>query len=244
MVVNNEFEKIWTDTVEQLIIEFSELLGVKHKPLSWLKFILRYHYTRQKKYVKKAYMKKNTINIDRHKVSACIMKSILTAKPLFIPLCKKIKFLCSSASSLHSIIDSEIKTICNEDKLQDIEKYYIYLNEYLAVSVAVSILDGYIMSDEDEDRFKHHIVMPEPFPKPDEDYLLDVCIGLYYSGVKGFNPITYANVLFLWEKYSCRKTQCDNIIASYTSTLYNQGMSTEEIENFLNNARLGKDQRS
>lgn len=81
----------------------------------------------------------------------------------------------------------------------------------MAINIAKTILDSYINSNDKENRFKHEIIIPEPFPEPDHDYLRDFCIGLHYSDIKSFNPITYANVFFLWEKYSCRKTQCDNL---------------------------------
>ena len=93
----------------------------------------------------------------------------------------------------------------------------IFLNEYLAINIVVSILDSYINSDDRPERkFKHKIIQPEPFPVDDSDYMLDICIGLHYSNIKHFDPILFANTLFLWEKYSCRKKQCDNLNSEKT----------------------------
>lgn len=218
----NEFDIIWQDVIKPLIESFCENLGVKCKPIFFTKLILKCFYHKQKKRLIKVYMGNSVVNIDRHKVAAILMKAILLFKPLYIPFLTKVKFVFSTEKYLCNIIPSTIVQNKKESEKINIEKYYTYLNEYLSLSIAVSVLDGYINSDNSENRFKHEIVVPDPFPKPDEDYLLDICISLSYSGVSRFNPIIFANALFLWEKYSCRKKQFDELNKKYNELLVKQ----------------------
>lgn len=238
MLYENEFNAIWENSLEKMIKEFSELFGVKYKPLFLLKVMLNYFYNKYKETTVKTYMVWDTINIDRHKIAACIMKSILVIKPLYIPLSAKLKFTFTK-KKYHQILNHKIpKEKQDKNQSDPFRKYFLFYNEYLAINVAKMILDSYINSG-DNSRFKHQIIVPEPFPETDHDYLRDFCIGLYYSKTKTFNPVTYANVLFLWEKYSCRKVQCDNLEAAYATLLKKDGMSEDEIEVEVKNTKLG-----
>ncbi len=239
MFYDNEFDRIWDSIIERSIKNHSEMLGVSYKNLPWVKLCMRHKFNKYKDVLVKNYMVLDTFNIDRHKIAACMMKAILNVKPLYIPYCAKLKFLFSSKDRyFDSILDYKLEL--NEDDENSPKKYYLFLNEYLSLGIAISILDSYIKTDNNPNRFVHNIVLPNPFPVPDEDYLLDVCIGLHYTQPSTINPIAYANAFFLWEKYSCRKKQCDNIESSYKELLKKSGAGDEQkIKNMARNARYG-----
>lgn len=238
MIYENEFDDVWKSIVEGMITEAATLFGIKHKSLFWVERKLRRRYNAYKDTIVKTFMVMDTVNIDRHKIAACLIKAILVTKPLYIPLLAKIKFIFSD-KYFNEILPHEINS--NED--ESLNKYFILFNEYLAIDVAVAVLNSYINSDDRPGRFKHSIVMPEPFPEPDTDYLRDVCIGLHYSRAKEINPVAYANSLFLWEKYSCRKAQCDNLQMSYESFLSAEaGMTHEQIKATIKKAKFASEQ--
>lgn len=83
---------------KKMIQDFAELFGLKHKSLFWVKIVLNYYYNKYKEKVVKNYMVWDTINIDRHKIAACMMKAALVSKPLYIPLCAKIRFIFTKNS--------------------------------------------------------------------------------------------------------------------------------------------------
>lgn len=236
MFYENEFDKIWDEVIKGLIDTNAKKLGINHKSNNRVKHSLRYKYNKYKDILVKNYMVLDTVNVDRHKIAACMLKAILVVKPLKISLKSKLTFLFSSGKDYSDILKHQLQFKDNEQ----LKKHFLFFNEYLAISVAVSILESYIQSDNRQGRFKHGIVLPAPFPELDEDYLLDLCIGLHYTRSRNIDTITYANVFFLWEKYSCRKVQCDNIVASYKSQLRDNKMSEEEIEKKLENAKNGQ----
>ena len=245
MIYDDEFMKIWDGIIYPSIMKFSKRFGVKYKPLYLVRSILEYRYNKYKDIVVKTYMHLDTTNIDRHKIAACILKAILATKPLFIPLKAKWKILCTKKSFVEILqgdMNRNIHQLSERDKKKlgmDFNKQIFFLNEYFAISVVVSILDSYINSDNRDNRFKHKIVLPEPFPKADNDYLLDVCIGMHYSKPRNCNPILFANTLFLWEKYSCRKSQCDNLIKSYMNLFESQGKPVEDAIDIIQKIRFG-----
>lgn len=219
MSTQNQFDAIWDHIIKETIQNFCKKLGVRHKPFFLLKFQMGKRYNTYKNAFIKGNMYLNTRNIDRHKISSCIAKSILVTKPLYIPLISKIKFVFSN-KPIYEITSSSIAE----------KNYFMFLNEYLTLDVVISILESYIASDNREDRFKHKIVLPEPFPVDDTDYLVDICIGLHSCKTRHFNTVAFANTLFLWEKYSCRKTRCDNLKKYCKDILVKQGMSEENAE--------------
>lgn len=229
MSTKNQFDAIWDEIIENSIRNFCERLGVKHKPFFLLKIQMKKRYNTYKNAFIKGNMYLNTKNIDRHKISSCIAKSILMTKPLYIPLVSKVKFVFSNKSIYE--VTSSSKTY---------EKYFMFLNEYLTLDVVVSILESYITSDNRADRFKHKIVLPEPFPVDDPDYLVDICIGLHNCKARHFNTVAFANTLFLWEKYSCRKTRCDNLAEFCKDILMKQGMSEEQAKSKITQAEFAK----
>lgn len=238
MFYENEFEKIWESVVKVLISENSKKLGIKHKNFVLLKFKFKYYYTKYRAFIVKNYMTPDTIRIDRHKISSCIMKATLKVKPLYIPVCSRIKFLFSSPNK--HFVDFLSHELSQDEKTTP-RKYYLLFNEYLALGIAISVLESYIESDNRPGRFKHSIVSPMPFPEPDEDYMLDVCIGLKKTKLKNVDLISYANIFFLWEKYSCRKKQCDNITDVYKKLLKKSGIQDEEkIKDEVHKALFGE----
>lgn len=240
MLYENEFDKIWQSVVKKQIVQFSEKLGIKYKSLRILEKTIKYRFNKYKDEIVKNFMEASTARIDRHKIAACFMKAIVVSKPLYIPLDKKIRLTFSPKKVKMKdflCISEDVKA----DKSDQIENILLFYNEYLAISVALTILNSYINSDNRPSRFKHEMVFPTPFPDEDEDYLLDVCIALKNTRKFQLNPITYANVFFLWEKYSCRKTQCDNLSKAYKRVLIKNGYSNEESEALLLEALMGRD---
>ncbi len=236
MLYVNEFDKLWNCIIQNSIVKFAEQLNIKCKPLFFLKFALKNRYNKYKDSVVKTFMSMDTTNIDRHKIASCILKSILVTKPIYIPIHTKLKFVFSK-KELYEVLGLNPK---NEQEKKLARKRLLFLNEYLAINIAIFILESYINSDKRETRFKHEILPPNPFPEADIDYLLDVCIGLHFSNKKYLDPIVFSNVLFLWEKYSCRKKQCDNLESAYKDLLMKDtDKSDEEIKIMVDNALYG-----
>lgn len=230
MYCKEEFDNAWASVVKDLIIKSSKELNIKHKNIKCVEKALRKQYYKQRQCFINTYMVPNTDKIDRHKIASCFVKSILYVKPLYIPVKIKAKFLFGKKK-----IRELVNTVASES-------HVVMSNEYLALSVATSILDGYVSSDNREGRFKHETILPNPFPEDDNNYLLDVCIDLYYSGANRFNLATFANVLFLLEKYSCRKTQCDNLEIYCRKNFLgpNSDYSEDDINRCLKSIRYGE----
>lgn len=228
MSCKNNFDEIWDLVIKDSISYFCEKLGVKHKPFPLLKMQMKNRYNTYKNSFIKGNMYLNTRNIDRHKISSCVAKSILVSKPLYIPFISKIKFVFSD-KPIYDVTSSSIAE----------NSYFMFLNEYLSLEVVVSILESYISSDNRKDRFKHKIVLPEPFPIDDTDYLADVCIGLHNCKARHFNTVAFANTLFLWEKYSCRKTRCDNLEKFCEEKLIERGFSKDDAVEVIRKAEFG-----
>lgn len=236
MLYENEFDKIWQHIVSKQIVQFSQKLGVKHKNLKWIEFLIRYRYNEYKDEIVKNFMAPNTRRIDRHKIAACFTKAIVVTKPLYVPFNANLKLIFSEKNKqLSDILTGDGTLECINEPVS-LENFYSFFNEYLAVSVALSILNSYIESDERHGRFRHKMVFPKPFPDEDEDYLLDVCIALSNTRNRHLNPVTYANVFFLWEKYSCRKKQCDNVSEAYKKVVSEKGLSPDEVNSKLHEA--------
>ncbi len=182
------FDRVWADTVIPTIKEFGDKYRkfVYFNKLSKLKAKKCFH--KEAQTFVHSYMVNETKNIDRHKIASCMLKAILVAKP----------FKCSFLQKTTQFF-----------KREKIDDECSLINQYIALNVAVLILEGYIASDKNKE-IKHRIYTPEPF-KGNKDYLKDVCLDLYYTKPRRINTITYANIFFLWEKYSCRKVQCNNL---------------------------------
>lgn len=237
MLYDNEFDLIWENIIKDKILTASELFGLKYKSLFYIKLCLKYYYNKYKDIIVKTYMVLDTKNIDRHKIASCLLKAILIVKPLYIPLSARIKFVFSKKSTQYdSILNHHLDT----DSIKNIKKYFIFFNEYLALNIVIGVIESYINSDETVNRLKHGIEIPEPFPKPDDEYLLDFCIGLHYSKLRQINPILIANTLFLWEKYSCRKAKCNNLECFTTELLKKQGLVNDDISKIIFKVELNQ----
>lgn len=218
--VTLEFEKIWQDIVAPLVKELRNDYNLRLRyPLRAIKRFVGYYYQRNALLFLNSYMEADAEKIDRHKIAACIVKAILIVRPLSLRLDKGLKVLF---------------------RLDKVSETVMLANQYLALSVAITVLDGYIAAD-DTKELKHRIIVPEPFPEDDSDYLRDVCLDLYHTNAKRINIVTYANVFFLLEKYSCRKVQCDNLENEYVKLLREQKHCDEEtIRTIVDSIRFGK----
>lgn len=204
-IFSEVWEKIIKDTIKDFCDEFSEIkvpqwarvkrkIGKCYNKYA-LEFVMRY-------------MKSETKKIDRHKICACMVKSILQARPLRIPFKYKINLLFKK-----DLLETDSKT-----------QFLILCNELFALSVAFDILNSYIEADP-EKVLKHNVIAPSTFTSNDKlndisDYIRSTCVDLYYTKAKKFNYITYANIFFLLEKYSCRKTRYNNLEKEYYKYLY------------------------
>lgn len=221
----DEFDKIWVDVVDKLIDDFIstyKFKKVNHK--NFLRFRAKRLYKKYRKVFMNSYMYFNTNKIDKHKVASCLMKTILVIKPLSLSLKDKIKIRFKTDEYPYNV------------------ENILLANEYLSLSVAVSVLQGYIKAHNGKSDaaqpINHKIYFPTPFPVTDKSYLKDVCLDLYYINPHKFNTVTYANILFLLEKYSCRKVQCENLIEKCTQLLKDTGMSPEEVTKEICNVRF------
>lgn len=174
------FDTIWEKAVEPTINERKKV----YKDYGYFsprakKIARRWFYDETQTFVY-SFMINETKNIDRHKIAACMMKAILIAKPF------RVNFFDKAKQVLKNI---------------EVPDMVYLMNQNIALNVAILILQGYIASDKHK-AIKHNIYFPEPFPEDPKDYIRDVCLDLYYTKPHDVNTVTYANVFFLWEKYS------------------------------------------
>lgn len=211
MIKNNrknidEFDRIWNEVVIPLLNKSVSTYNVKNKNLSICKIFCKKLFFKNKKNFIEKYMYWDTDKIDKHKIASCFMKSILLIKPIRIPFINKLKIRFKPLEYSNPI-----------DKT-------LLINEYLSLSVAITIIEGYITTNYNENfcqhPLNHPIYFPDPFPDGDENYIKDICIDLHYTKAYKFNTITYANIFFLLEKYSCRKQRCFNLANDYRKILY------------------------
>lgn len=207
-ILYQEFDKIWDNvvvvTIKQLQLEFQEYIysdGYEKK-----KGKAKRLYNTYKNIFLKSYMSSSVSNIDRHKIAACFTKALLVVKPFKI-----------NTRALNKAVKDGI---LNKDSKE--KKQITFINEYLALSVVITILDSYILYDENK-KNKHIILLPDPYPEKDDDYIKDVCLDLHFTNSKKINIVTLANVFFLLEKYSCRRAQCRNLKEEYKRLLLESG---------------------
>lgn len=222
-----EFNKIWEEIVFPLINNVSEVLHLRCKNYKLVRFVMRHVFLKETKVFINSYMVSKTKNIDRHKLAACMVKAILFAKPLRLSFSDKIAIIKLKRGSLSNDLFLTKK---------------VFSNQFLALSVAITILDGYIQAD--QHKILHHkIILPDPFPSEDDFYQIDVCMDMFFSGVSNFNVMTYANVFFLLEKYSCRRVQCDNLEIAYKKLLKGNPPSLgkeQSVEEFIDSIKFNQ----
>ena len=174
-----KFNEIYNNAIIKLKNELDPDNITKLKFSSYNKLFSKYQFSRE--YIKKYYMENPNENIDRHKIAACMMYSIIDIYPCYVPLSEKIKMLCSKKRFSLEIA---------------------YINEYIAIYTALSILDNFYEQDKKEgklDARRHKIYIPETF-SDDYGYIFNMCVDLRFAKMRNkMNILTYSNILFLLE---------------------------------------------
>lgn len=173
------FDSIWDYIVIPIfenISDNSNILSLKNKDKVFKKYLSL------KEEIKKLYMEKDCLTIDRHKIAAAMMKAIVEVSPIknswkYILKCWRMK--------------------------KAIEYRYLYSNEYLGFFTALSILENFksfgINGNQNLER--RSIKIPDTFNET--DYVKNTCMDLYFSKKNNqINILTFSNVFFLLEKYS------------------------------------------
>lgn len=221
-----EFNKIWDDIVVGLIEDISSNnSALKQKNLKIVKLFVRHIFLKEAKVFINSYMVSATRKIDRHKLAACMVKAILFAKPFRVSL----KTKCEISKMPRGEFAKNLPLVKQ-----------VLANQFLALSVAITILDGYIAAD-DKKVLRHIIQIPDPFPTEDNHYEIDVCMDMFFSGYRRINVKTYANVFFLLEKYSCRRVQCSNLENAYEAEIREKYtyVDDEKLLELIKQTRLG-----
>lgn len=230
------FDAIWNSIVEKTIDEFTKdykgIIRFNAKSKRTAKRV----FENEANIFLRSYMVNSTHNIDRHKIAACMLKAIVVSKPIKILLKEKISYVIKYIFSSKKV---------NNQSHDDI----MLLNYKIAINVAVLILEAYINSDEKKS-IKHIIYNPEPFPNGRKDYFRDICLDLFYTKPSKINTITYADVFFLLEKYSCRREQCANLESKlreyiiftkqFLDVELKYDFSAENVDEYINCVKLNK----
>ena len=227
--IKDEFDKIWDKVVIPLLNSLSAQYPIQVKRERRLYHKGRRLYHRYRNVFLRSFMYYDTDRIDKHKIASCYMKVILAIRPVHLSLCDWL------------LIRFNPKKY-QDHRFKDIETI-VLMNQYLSLSVATSILNGYIQTLGDDDShtdqpLTHRIYFPKPFRNGNEEYLRDVCLDLYYTRPGNINTVTYANVFFLLEKYSCRKVQCENLLDFSADMLREEGLDPTQIEEKLKAVRF------
>lgn len=224
-----EFEKIWPQ-LDALIDEFVEEYKLKSNHRSLTRTRIKKLYIKYRAKVLRSYMAKGTERIDKHKIAACMMKATCVVHPL--------RFSTRDWFLIRFSPDTIDK---NKEYPHTVEEMMI-ANECLALSIATSIVESYIAAHykngDESQPLLHSIHFPEPFPDGDDNYFRDVCVDLYYTRSRQISILTYSDIFFLWEKYSCRYDQCENLADKYREILSESGMSPAEIEKAVDAVRF------
>lgn len=174
-----KFNDIYNNLIKNLKSDLDSEHIAKFKLFSDERIFCKYQKERNK--IKKYYMKNPNENIDRHKIAACMMFAIMDIYPIYIPLKYKIKAIL---------------------KREPFSQELSYINEYIAIYTALSILDNFFIQDQKDgklDKRRHKIYIPETFCD-DYGYLLNMCIDLKFGKMKNkINILTYSNIFFLME---------------------------------------------
>lgn len=181
-MTKKKFNEIYKNVILQLKNEIDTEKILRVKPFSEDRIFIKYQFVRDK--IKKYYMTNPNGNIDRHKIAACIIFAIIKIYPFYVPLHQRLK----------SFFRKEVYS-------NDIS----YINEYVAIYTALSILDNFYEQDKKEnclDCRRHKIYIPDTF-SDDYGYVFNMCIELKFRKIrKDFNAmdiLSYSNILFLLE---------------------------------------------
>lgn len=138
------------------------------------------NYENQRKIIRKFFMKLETKPMDRHKIGSVLMYSILKSRVFKI----------------------------TKTARQTLPSKLLMANEYLAVFVALNIVESYRIDENDynykSDYEKYCLIIPKTFHNGSPDaYIDNLCKALYYlKNIKDFDIFAYANILFLLETYT------------------------------------------
>lgn len=178
-MTRDKFEKIYNNCIVNLKNDLDPEQITRFKIFSSQRIFLSYQLEKHR--IKKYYMRNSQENIDRHKIASSMLYSIMKISPAYIPITKKIK-----------------KFFKGEKFSREIS----YINEYIAIYTALSILDNFYLQDEKDgvlDSRRHRIYIPETF-SDDYGYIFNTCIDLKFGKVKKkINTLTYSNIFFLLE---------------------------------------------
>lgn len=151
-------------------------LDSEYKSLSIQKWKMRfvyYKYESNRKNIRKLYMANESDPMDRHKIAANMMCSLLNIKPFKV---------------------NRIKA--------NLSLPVLLANEYIALYCALNIVELY---KSDKLGYDYKLIIPETFIKGEGklSFVENTCKALYYSKHFRLNDIfSYANILFLLEKYT------------------------------------------
>lgn len=133
-----------------------------------------YYYESFRKDIRKLYMSKESKPMDRHKIAATIMCALLKSKVIRVK-----------------------RTISN------LPLILLMANEYIAFCCALNIVDLYIRDYTNND---YSLIIPTTYIDDEQQnisYLENTCKALYYTKRFQISDIfSYANILFLLEKYT------------------------------------------
>lgn len=135
------------------------------------------YYQRKRDAIKKNYMEKTAVSLDRHKVAACMVYAILKSRVLRV-----------------------------NEFVPHLPDRLLMANEYLAVYVGINIIEQYRRNDglkEPNDK----LFFPTTYHEVDGQdsvFINNLCKGLYYSRrkINNMDIFAYSNIYFFMEKYT------------------------------------------
>lgn len=166
------------------------------------------NYEKKRKVIRRFFMKLEKKPMDRHKIGSVLIYSILKSHVIKI----------------------------NKLTKQTLPHDMLMANEYLAISVALSVVDSYRIDQYDRENTadfkKFCLVIPETFHEDSSDtYIDNLCKALYYlKNCKEFDIFAYANILFLLEAYT---NEFNNLNSSKSDTKYEKDLGSEPSETDL-----------
>lgn len=144
------------------------------------------YYQRKRDAIKRNYMEKTAVSLDRHKIAACMVYAILKSRVLSV-----------------------------NEFVPHLPERLLMANEYLAVYVGINIIEQYRRNDglqEPNDKLVFPITYHEADGQ-DSAFIDNLCKGLYYSRRKidHMDIFAYSNIYFFMEKYTDTVLDLDNL---------------------------------
>lgn len=160
------------------IVTYEEEIGCKCiKVRSRAKRKIFMYYQRKRDSIKRNYMEKTAVSLDRHKVAACMVYAVLKSRVLKV-----------------------------NEFIPHLPDRLLLANEYLAVYVGVNIIEQYRRADGLKG-VKEKLVFPITYHEQagqDSVFINNLCKGLYYSRrkINTLDIFAYSNIYFFIEKYT------------------------------------------